>query len=189
MPTTIARPELIVRDATAQDMPAIQRIYSFYVLNSLATFEEAPPSIEELANRRATIVGAGLTYIAAELDGIVVGYAYASPYRSRAAYLHTIEDSVYVTHELAGKGIGRALLGTLISRCEAGHWRQCVAVIGDGQSAASVALHERLGFRRVGVLVSVGFKLGRWVDTIVMQRALGGGNSSLPKGKQAPPAC
>jgi L-amino acid N-acyltransferase YncA len=184
---TIAQPELIIRETTMQDMLAVQRIYAFYVLNSLATFEEMPPSIEELANRRATIVGAGLPYIAAELDGMVVGYAYASQYRPRAAHLHTIEDSVYVTSGLAGKGIGRALLGTLISRCEAGPWRQCVAVIGDGQNAASVALHERLGFRRVGVLVSVGVKLGRWVDTIVMQRALGGGNSSPPEGKQASP--
>jgi len=187
MLTAIAQSELIIRETTVQDIPAIQRIYAFYVLNSLATFEETPPSIEELANRRATILGAGLPYIAAELDGMLVGYAYASHYRPRAAYLHTIEDSVYVTDGFAGKGIGRTLLGTLISRCEAGRWRQCVAVIGGGQNAASVALHERFDFRRVGVLVSVGFKLGQWVDTIVMQRALGGGNSSLPEGKQAPP--
>lgn len=189
MPPTTAQPEIIVRATTVQDMLAIQRIYTFYVLNSLATFEQRPPSIEELTNRRATILGADLPYVAAELDGIVVGYAYASLFRPRAAYLHTLEDSVYVADGLMGRGIGRALLGTLISRCEAGSWRQIVAVIGDIQNVASIALHERFGFHRVGVLKSVGFKLGRWVDTILMQRALGAGDSSLPEGKQSRSIC
>lgn len=173
-----ARP--LIRDATEADMPAIQAVYAHHVLHGLATFEEVPPSVAEMAERRAAVLKAGLPYLAAELDGRVVGYAYATAYRPRPAYRFTIEDSVYVAHGLDGRGIGSALLGALIDRCEQGPWRQMLAVIGNSGNAGSIALHRRCGFEPVGTLRSAGFKLGRWVDTVLMQRALGDGDRSAP---------
>jgi phosphinothricin acetyltransferase len=170
----------VVRDAREADMAAVQRIYAHHVLFGLATFEETPPSADELAERRADILASGLPYIVAERGGVVVGYAYAAVYRTRPAYRYTIEDSVYVDDMLRGRGIGRTLLESLIARCEAGPWRQMVAVIGDSGNAGSIALHRSLGFAYVGILDSVGFKLGRWVDTVLMQRALGHGSGTLP---------
>ena len=166
-----ARP--IVRDAASGDFGAIARIYSYYVENALATFEEVAPAADDLRARHAAIAGAGLPYLVAELDGAVAGYAYASAYRPRSAYRHTIEDSVYVADGFGGRGIGLALLTALIERCECGPWRQMIAVIGNSGNAGSIALHARLGFEQVGVLRNVGFKHGRWVDTVLMQRALG----------------
>ncbi|MFL1876190.1 N-acetyltransferase family protein [Hansschlegelia beijingensis] len=163
-----------VRDALDSDMAAVQRIYEPEVVAGLATFELEPPSVEEMARRRDAIIGAGRPYLVAERDGRVLGYAYAAEYRARPAYRHTVEDSVYVSAEAQGQGVGSALLAELIARCEAGPWRQMVAVIGDSANAGSIALHRRLGFRQVGVLEAVGFKLGRWVDTVLMQRPLGG---------------
>lgn len=164
---------LLVRDSTESDLPAVQNIYAFYVLKSLATFEETPPSVDDLLARRQKILGAGLPHLVATLDGNVAGYAYASSYRSRPAYRYTIEDSIYVRHDLRSKGIGRALLATLIQRCEARNWRQMVAVIGDSGNFGSIAVHRRLGFEQIGTLKAVGYKFGRWVDTVVMQRPLG----------------
>jgi L-amino acid N-acyltransferase YncA len=163
---------ILIRDAAPGDFDAITRIYSHYVLNALATFEETPPSIDEMRARHAAIAGADLPYVVAELDGVVAGYAYASAYRARSAYRHTIEDSVYVADGFGARGIGLALLTALIERCERGPWRQMVAVIGNSGNAGSIALHARLGFEHVGVLRKVGFKHGRWVDTVLMQRAL-----------------
>ncbi|MBI1218502.1 MAG: GNAT family N-acetyltransferase [Rhodobacteraceae bacterium] len=177
-----------VRDANEVDMVAVQAIYLHYVLNGLASFEESPPSTEEMLSRRDAVIAKGLPYLVAESDGRVVGYSYATTYRPRSAYRHTIEDSVYVADGMGGRGVGFALLQVLIARCETGHWRQMLAVIGNSGNAASVALHRRLGFRHVGTLRSVGFKLGRWVDTILMQRALGLGDTVLPqKGGQERP--
>jgi phosphinothricin acetyltransferase len=161
-------------------MPTIQAIYAEAVLHGLASFEEIPPSLDEMLSRRSGVVAMGLPYLAAELDGRVAGYAYATSYRSRPAYRFTIEDSVYVAEEMRGQGIGRELLAALITRCEAGPWRQMVAVIGDSENKGSVALHESQGFRMVGTLEAVGFKLGRWVDTVLMQRALGYGGDTPP---------
>ncbi|SAK65304.1 phosphinothricin N-acetyltransferase [Caballeronia fortuita] len=161
-----------VRDAAPGDFDAIARIYSHYVENALATFEETAPSADDLLARHATIKAAGLPYLVAEFDGRIAGYAYASAYRPRSAYRHTIEDSVYVADGNGGRGIGRALLTALIERCERGPWRQMIAVIGNSGNAGSIALHARLGFEHVGVLRDVGFKHGRWVDTVLMQRAL-----------------
>jgi L-amino acid N-acyltransferase YncA len=172
-----------VRDATAADMPAIQTIYAHQVLCGLATFEEVPPTAEELLSRRESVLSVGLPYLTAELDSQVVGYSYARTYRPRPAYRNTIEDSVYVADGMQGRGVGRALLAALISRCETGPWRQMIAVIGDSGNAGSIALHKRLGFRRVGTLEAVGFKLGRRIDTVLMQRALGAGGNSLPNGE------
>ena len=173
------REAVIVRDAREADMAAVHAIYRHHVLNGLATFEEVPPSIEEMASRRATVVAAGLPYLVAEIDGQVAGYSYSTSYRPRPAYRHTIEDSVYVADKLRGQGIGAALLEALISRCEAGPWRQMLAVIGNSENAGSIALHRKTGFQHVGTLRSVGFKFGRWVDTVLMQRALGSGDSAL----------
>lgn len=171
---------IVIRDASETDMAAIQAIYQHYVLNGLATFEEVPPLIEEMASRRATVVAAGLPYLIAECGGRVVGYSYATRYRPRPAYRHTIEDSVYVADGLGGRGVGTALVQALIARCEAGPWRQMLAVIGNSANAGSIALHRKLGFQKVGTFSSVGFKHGQWVDTVLMQRSLGLGDTSLP---------
>jgi L-amino acid N-acyltransferase YncA len=161
-----------IRDAASTDFDDIARIYAHYVLHALATFEETPPEANELRTRHAAIVGAGLPYLVALVDDTVVGYCYATVYRPRSAYRHTIEDSVYIDEKLRGRGIGLALLSELIGRCEAGPWRQVVAVIGDSGNAGSIALHAKLGFEHVGVLREVGFKHGRWVDTVLMQRTV-----------------
>lgn len=171
---------LIVRDAREADMAAVQAIYAHHVLRGLATFEELPPTHEELLARRAAVVATGLPYLIAERHGEVVGYAYANAYRSRPAYRYTIEDSVYVAAGSGGHGIGGALLRLLIARCETGPWRQMIALIGDSANAASIALHRRLGFRPAGTLEAVGFKLDRWVDTVLMQRPLGAGERTPP---------
>jgi phosphinothricin acetyltransferase len=176
----IGRQGITVRDAMEEDFPTIQTIYALEVLHGLASFEKAPPSAAELRSRRENVLNLGLPYLAAELDSQVVGYSYATTYRPRPAYRDTVEDSVYVAEGMQGRGIGRALLTNLISRCETGPWRQMIAVIGNGGNVSSIALHERLGFRRVGTLEAVGFKLGRWVDTVLMQRALATGGNALP---------
>ena len=169
-----------VRSAREADLPAIQAIYAHHVMRGLASFEEVPPSVSELRARREAVLALGLPYLVAELDGAVAGYSYAAMYRARTAYRYTIEDSVYIAEGLAGKRIGTALLSELIARCEAGPWRQMLAVIGDSANAASIALHRSLGFSMTGTLPSVGFKFGRWVDSVIMQRALGTGDRTLP---------
>jgi len=171
---------ILIRDSKDTDILALHAIYSHHVRHGLASFEEVPPSAEELARRRADVLGRGLPYLAAAIDDEVVGYAYASPYRARSAYRFSIENSVYVDHRRHRAGIGRALLSALIARCEDGAWRQMVAIIGDSANIASIGLHERLGFRTVGILRAVGFKFGRFVDTVLMQRALGAGDRTLP---------
>ena len=127
-----------------------------------------------------SVIDGGLPYLVAEIEMRVVGFSYAMAYRPRVAYRFTIEDFVYVAHDLVGRGIGRALLGELIARCELGPWRQMLAVIGDSGNAASIAMHRRMGFRPAGKQQSVGFKLGRWVDTVLMQRPLGAGDGQPP---------
>jgi L-amino acid N-acyltransferase YncA len=171
---------MVIRDATGADVSAIQQIYAHHVRTGTASFEEIPPSEPEMAARWQAVQQLGLPYLVAERDGAVVGYAYAGAYRPRPAYRHTLEDSVYVTRQHHRLGIGRALLGALIARCEAGPWRQLIAVIGDSDNASSIALHQQFGFRHVGTLHSVGWKLGRWLDSVVMQRALGSGATTPP---------
>jgi L-amino acid N-acyltransferase YncA len=182
----VERAVVVVRDARDADLVAVQAIYAHHVLHGLATFEEVPPTVAELRARHASVVGQGLPYLVAEQTGAVVGYCYAASYRPRPAYRYAVENSVYVADGLAGRGIGVALLGELIARCEAGPWRQMIAIIGDSDNAGSIALHRRLGFAHVGTLRSVGFKLGRWVDSVVMQRALGPGDAASPDGERAP---
>ena len=169
-----------VRDAGEDDVPAIAAIYTHHVLEGLASFEEVPPSLDEMRRRRAEALRLGFPYLAAKLGQKVVGYAYASPYRARSAYRFSIENSVYVADGLQGRGIGGALLAALITRCERGPWRQMIAVIGDSANAASIRLHEAHGFRLIGTLEAVGFKHGRFVDTVLMQRALGPGSAAPP---------
>ena len=169
-----------VRDARDDDMPSVQAIYAHHVLTGIASFELQPPSLEELLRRRADVLSNGLPYLVAELDGEVVGYGYATLYRPRPAYGNTVEDSVYVRDGMGGRGVGQALLGEVIERCIANGRRQMVAVIGSSENHGSIALHTRMGFRRVGVFEAVGFKHGRWVDTVLMQRSLGDGDTTLP---------
>ena len=166
---------MLVRDARDDDMAAVQAIYAHHVLHGTASFEEEPPSMAEMARRRADVRARGLPYLVAEIDGQVAGYSYATPYRARSAYRFSIENSVYVDHTKHRGGIGRALLIELIARCERGEWRQMIAIIGDSAQAPSIGLHTSLGFRHVGTLEAVGLKFGRWLDTVLMQRALGNG--------------
>jgi phosphinothricin acetyltransferase len=171
---------MTVRDATDHDLPQIRGIYAHHVLHGLASFEEIPPPVEEIRARRAAVLELGLPYLVFERDGRVAGYSYATLYRTRAAYRHTLEDSVYVREGEGRRGIGEALLRELVERCARGPWRQMIAVIGDSANTPSIALHRKLGFREVGTLSSVGFKFGRWVDSVLMQRALGPGDGTLP---------
>lgn len=172
--------ELILRDARESDMPAVQAIYAHHVIHGTASFELEPPTLEQMLQRRADICANGLPYLVAERDGEVVGYAYATLYRPRPAYRFTVEDSVYVREGMAGFGIGHALLAAVIQHCTEGGRRQMVAIIGNSENSASIRLHARLGFRQVGIFESVGFKHGRWLDTVIMQRELGEGASTTP---------
>ena len=174
------RPAILVRDAHDADMSAATSIYARHVLTGLASFEEVPPSLDEMRSRRVSVLQLGLPYLVAESEGRVVGYSYATFYRTRPAYRYTVEDSVYVEDGMNGRGLGTALLAELIARCERGPWRQMLAVIGDSGNTGSIALHRRMGFAPAGHLCSVGFKLGRWVDSVFMQRALGAGDSTNP---------
>jgi L-amino acid N-acyltransferase YncA len=173
-------PQPTLRPSQETDAAAIAEIYGHYVRTSLATFETEPPDAAEIGRRREVVVARGLPHLVAEIDGVVVGYAYAGPYRPRVAYRFTVEDSVYIHPAHARKGIGRLLLEAVIVACEQGGSRQMIAVIGDTGNVASIGLHRALGFREVGVFRSVGFKFGRWVDTVLMQRPLGAGDGSGP---------
>ncbi len=171
----------IVRDSKDGDLPAIAAIYGHHVIHGFGSFEEVPPGVEELAKRRLEILGKGLPYlVATDGAGTVLGYAYASPYRTRSAYRFTVEDSIYVAPEAARRGIGRTLLTALIERCTELGYRQMIAVIGDSGNQGSIGLHQSLGFARTALLPTIGFKRGRWVDCVMMQRALGPGAGALP---------
>jgi phosphinothricin acetyltransferase len=172
--------EVLIRGSRESDLAAITAIYRHHVLHGVASFEETPPEPEELARRRAEILTLGLPYLVAERSQRVLGYCYASRYRSRSAYRFTVEDSIYIDPASIGRGIGRALLSALIERCSELRYRQMVAVIGGNDQWPSIRLHEALGFTRTGLLPAVGFKFGGWVDTILMQRALGLGATAPP---------
>ena len=172
-----------IRSATVDDAAVIGAIYGHHVLHGLGTFEEVPPSDAEMAARIASVLGHGLPYLVAEDDdGAVLGFAYASPFRPRAAYRYTAEESVYIRPDLVGRGVGKALVAEVIRVCEAMGLRQLVAVIGDSGNAASRGLHRSLGFVEIGVGRGFGFKHGRWVDIVQMQRALGPGDDAEPTG-------
>jgi L-amino acid N-acyltransferase YncA len=180
MPAVNNSSENLIRDATDADMAVIQEIYAHHVLEGLASFEETPPDEGELIRRRDALVADGYPYRVCEDGGIVKGYAYAGPFRPRPAYIHTVENSVYVSPDAHRQGIGRRLLEDLIERCTELGYRQMVAIIGDSGNLPSIGLHASLGFEMIGVQPSVGFKFGRWVDSVTMQLALGKGDTVLP---------
>ncbi|MBR0651837.1 N-acetyltransferase [Roseomonas terrae] len=169
-----------LRDATSADIPAIAAIYAHHVLHGTGTFEEVPPDDAEMADRIAKVQAAGCACLVAEQDGLVLGFGYFAPFRGRAAYRFTAEDSIYVRDDIRGQGVGKALVAELLARAEAMGIRQMVAVIGDSENVGSIGLHVSLGFRQVGVLKAVGMKFGRWVDVVQMQKALGEGDRTLP---------
>lgn len=172
---------LLIRPAVADDLPAIAALYSREVDERVATYEYVAPDEAEMARRWRGIVDQGFPYFIAELDGRFAGYAYASSYRTREGYRWTVEDTVYIEPWAQGRGVGRGLLQRLIDECQTLGFRQMVAVIGDVSNSASVALHERLGFRTIGVFAGLGRKHGRWLDTVQMQRALGPGTDAEPE--------
>ncbi len=171
---------MLIRPARDTDLAAVQAIYAHHVLTSSASFELVPPTQAEMRNRYEAILAGGHPYLVADEGGTVLGYAYAGPYRARPAYRHTVEDSIYVAPSAVGRGVGRALLARLLVQCEAGGWSQMLAVIGDSANAASIALHSALGFRHAGTLHAVGWKFGRWIDSVLMQRPLGAGSAAPP---------
>lgn len=174
------RSPLSLRPAIPADIPAITAIYGPNVREGIASFEYEPPDQAEMAKRQAAILDAGYPYLAAEIDGAVAGYAYASAYRARPGYRFACENSVYVSPAAQGKGVGRALLTRLIEECAALGYRQMIAVIGNLGNHGSIALHRACGFTVVGVLPSIGWKLDRWVDCVLMQRPLGDGDRTPP---------
>jgi phosphinothricin acetyltransferase len=168
--------ETRVRDCEPRDIAAITAIYAEAVRYGCASFEIEPPDETEMTARRQRLIAGGFPYLIAERGGELVGYTYAGPYRPRPAYGATVENSVYVHPNAQAQGIGGILMRHLIAATEARGFRQMVAVIGDSDNRASITLHERLGFRRVGTLQAVGWKHGRWLDSVLMQRALGAGD-------------
>jgi L-amino acid N-acyltransferase YncA len=166
------RNALLTRPAHANDVTAITALYRHYVLTHTATFEIEPPDETEMADRVRKIQDAHLPYLVAQDDGLIVGYAYVTPYRPRAAYRYTVENSVYVAPDRVGRGIGRVLLDELLAIVRKDGYREVIAVIGDSANLPSIALHRRAGFADVGTMVNVGYKFERWLDTVIMQRTL-----------------
>jgi L-amino acid N-acyltransferase YncA len=170
-----------IRAARASDVPALAELYAHHVLTGLASFEIEPPDSAEMARRHGTVVALGLPYLVAEINGRIAGFAYAAPYRARPAYRYTVEDSIYVHRDFTGSRVGSALMPPLLAACEAAGCRQMVAIIGDSGNTRSIRLHEKFGFVRTALLPAVGWKFGRWVDSVLMQRALGPGDTAPPK--------
>lgn len=178
-----AAPAVIVRPSLDTDLPRIAAIYGHWVLHGLASFELTPPTAGEMAHRRSTLLEQRYPYLVAtdRATGAVLGFAYAGPYRARPAYSFSVEDSVYVAPDAGRRGVGRALLERLIAECETLGFRQMIAVIGDSANVASIELHARLGFAHAGLLPAVGWKFERWVDSVLMVRALGAGSTTAPE--------
>ncbi len=170
----------LIRAAALADLPVITEIYDHAVRYGTASFETEPPDEAEMTRRYRALVDGGFPYLVAERDGTVAGYAYAGPYRTRPAYRYTVEDSIYVSPAAQRRGVGRALLEELIAESTARGFRQMIAVIGDSAQIASIQLHRAAGFHYVGNLQNVGFKFGRWLDSVLMQRPLGPGATRLP---------
>lgn len=176
-PSSAASP-LTLRPSTDADLPAIQAIYGHAVEHGTGTFETEVPSVEEMGRRRAEVLSRQLPWLVAERGGEILGYAYANYFRPRLAYRFCVEDSIYLAPSAQGQGVGRLLLAELIGRCEAAGSRQMLAVIGDAENAGSIGVHTALGFQHTGVLKSAGWKFGRWLDVVLMQRTLGPGDST-----------
>ena len=173
-------PALLIRPSVDTDLPDITSIYAHHVLTGTGTFELDPPNRAEMTRRRADVLAKGLPYLVAEQGGRLAGYAYANPFRPRPAYRFCLEDSIYLAPDAAGRGIGTLLLAELLARCEALGARQMLAVIGDAANLGSIGLHHRLGFEHTGLLKASGWKFERWLDVVLMQRALGVGDGTPP---------
>ena len=172
----------VVRPAALADLPAVTEIYEHAVRYGTATFELIPPDLVEMTRRFNALVDGGFPYFVAECDGAVAGYAYAGPYRPRPAYRFTVENSIYLAPASHRRGIGLQLMRRLIAECEARGFRQMIAVIGDSANAGSIGIHTRCGFQMIGTHPNVGLKFGRWLDTVMMQLALGEGATTVPSG-------
>jgi L-amino acid N-acyltransferase YncA len=173
--------DLSIRPAAAADLSAITAIYAEAVANGTGSFEIEPPSEAEMGQRYKDLIDGGFPYFVAVSSGLVLGYGYAGPYRLRPAYRHTVEDSIYLASDARGRGIGSALLGALVTESAARNFRQMIAVIGDSRNIASIRLHQAAGFALVGTFRDVGHKHGRWLDCVLMQRALGPGSTTDPQ--------
>lgn len=171
----------LIRPSTEHDLPAITRIYAHHVLHGTGTFETTPPSVDEMTARRADVLSKGLPWLVIEEAGEILGYAYGNWFKPRPAYRFSVEDSIYLAPEAAGKGLGRALLAELLAVLERGGIRKVMAVIGDSANAGSIGVHKALGFEPVGVVPSCGWKFGRWLDIVMMQRAIGDGDRTPPE--------
>jgi L-amino acid N-acyltransferase YncA len=171
---------VLIRPSAAADVPALAAVYAWNVEHGTGTFELDPPDAAEMSRRREDVLAKGLPWLVAERAGTVLGYAYANHFRPRKAYRFCVEDSVYLAEEAQGQGIGTLLLAELMARCEALGARQMLAVIGDSANLGSIGVHRKLGFSDVGVLRSVGWKFDRWLDVVMMQKALGAGATTAP---------
>jgi L-amino acid N-acyltransferase YncA len=169
-----------IRTATERDLPEIQSIYAYHVLHGTGTFEEQPPSVEEIAERFAKVVTHGWSWLVATDATGVLGFAYYTQFRDRSAYRYCAEDSVYVREDVRGQGVGKALVARLVEHAAASGMRQMIAVIGDSENTGSIGVHASLGFQMVGTLRAAGIKFGRWVDVVSMQRPLGQGDADVP---------
>ena len=171
----------LIRPSTEADLPAITRIYAHHVLHGTGTFETTPPTETDMATRRADVLSKGLPWLVLEDGGQVIGFAYGNWFKPRPAYRFSVEDSIYLAPEAAGKGLGRALLAELLAKLQAGGVRKVMAVIGDSANAGSVGVHTALGFERVGIVKSCGWKFDRWLDIVLMEKTLGEGDSTRPE--------
>jgi L-amino acid N-acyltransferase YncA len=173
-------PPVLIRASQDDDIDAIATYYRESVATGTASWEYDPPSVEEMARRRHAVIAGGFPYLVAECDGRVIGYCHASTYRARIGYRFVVEDSVYVAPDMHGRGVGKTLLMSAIAECEKLGFRQMIAVIGDSENAGSIALHERCGFQHAGRFNGIGYKFGRWLDSMQMIRALGAGGGTAP---------
>lgn len=172
---------LSLRSSTDADIPAITAIYAHHVTHGTGTFETTAPSEADMAARRADVLAKGLPYLVAELDGRVVGFAYCQWFKPRPAYRFSAEDSIYLDPDAAGQRIGNKLLGELVKQAEAAGLRKLIAVIGDSGNVRSIGVHRAVGFRHVGTIESCGWKFGRWLDIVLMDKFLGEGNRTPPE--------
>jgi L-amino acid N-acyltransferase YncA len=169
-----------IRDATPADIPEIQTIYAHHVLHGTGTFEETPPSVEEMTERFEKVTHRGWAWLVATDATGVLGYSYYAQFRDRSAYRYTVENAIYVRDDVRGQGVGKALVQLLIDRATAQGFRQMIAVIGDSENVGSIGVHASLGFQHTGIMRATGIKFGRWLDVVYMQRALGKGDSDIP---------
>jgi phosphinothricin acetyltransferase len=170
----------LIRPSREDDLPAITAIYAHHVLHGTGTFETEPPSLEEMARRREDVAARGLPWLVVERAGQVLGFAYGNWFKPRPAYRYSVEDSIYIAQEARGQGLGRALLAELLAQLQARGIRKAMAVIGDSANAGSIGLHSALGFCHVGVVRACGWKFGRWLDIVLMEKTLGAGDTTPP---------